>query len=843
MELICRIFETNAHEPDDRRKRKILSILLAGTAGCCILFLGFLVLVHFFFPILFSAEELVRLGIIVAVAFILCAACFLLNRYVSGIASGVIFTFCLTVLIALSDAPIQLASGRSLLLFSLPIIIASVIIRPYAAYIVAFVSGLIISVFAVGLGRFPNIPSIVFFFLIAFICWISMRSFDMMVGELKDSTESAEKALTLQRQTLKELETSEERYSLFVENFKGITYRGEIDFTPVFFHGAVEEITGYTEDDFISGKVRWDELIQKDDLRRVYHTIKAVAEIPNYSCDREYRIIRKDGKTRWIHEYIQNTSDANGTPHSVLGLVYDISEQKRIDVALEESRKRFEAVFNSTLDAIFLVDDHARHIEVNPAACELTGYSKQELLSMTVWDTLMGGTKNEASENEWGRFHRMGSIRGERILIRKDGTTAEFEFNATSNILPGVHCAVLRDIRKRKKLEEQLNHSVKMEALGRLAGGIAHDFNNLLTTIFGYCDIAKIQFHLPKNVLEIFEEIRNSAAMAATLTKQLLAFSRKQIMMMQVFDLNELIRNINTMLGRIIGEDIELGIITAKEDLFLRADVSQIEQIVMNLAVNSRDAMPHGGKLIIETGAVHLDESYTELHADVKPGEYVVITVTDTGCGMDGETIKNIFEPFFTTKDREKGTGLGLATVFGIVRQSGGHINVYSEVGHGTTFKIFFPRQHGSERTDIQKETTGHDTAGGFETLLLVEDDESLRKVMRRTLSGFGYTVIDTHSGQEALSIIAERQLHVVNMLITDVILPEMNVTSLTERISAIFPEIKILYISGYTEHTIIDHGIRSGGVDFLQKPFSPEMLAKKVREILDRSPGDNATG
>jgi two-component system cell cycle sensor histidine kinase/response regulator CckA len=834
MGFLQQLFKTNASDAEDARKRKILTILLLGITLFASFFLLIMALIHYTMPHVLTERDFLRFCRIGGITLAASLICYLVNRFLSGIISGFIFTICLTAIISISDTPVELASGRSLILFTIPIIMSSLLIRPYAGYFIAGISGLIITTMSFMQGRVPSIPSIFVLFIIAFICWISTRSLEITLRVLRQTNDSVEKSLFLHRKTRKELKKSEERYSSFVENFKGITYKGEMDFRPIFFHGAVEEITGYTEKNFVSGKVRWDQVINKEDMTRIYHTVKKIAEKPNFSCDREYRIIRKDGTLRWIHEFIQNTCNSRGKPQYVHGVIYDITEQKKIDTALKESRKRLEAIFNSTLDAVFLVDDKAYHIDVNPAATHLTGYSREELLSMSVLDMVMTYGGKEEGEREWKTFLHVGSIYGERIFRKKDGDIADFEFIAKAHIMPGLHLVVLRDITNHKRLEEQLRHSVKMEALGRLAGGIAHDFNNLLTTILGYCEIAKIQLDLPENVMEMLREIRGSAEMAAMLTKQLLAFSRKQVMKLEVFNLNELIRNMKCMLERIIGEDIKLVIRTSKEEIFVKADPSHIEQIIMNLVVNSRDAMPGGGKLTIETGVSVLETSYVELHSGVKPGEYVMIALTDTGCGMDGETMKNIFEPFFTTKDREKGTGLGLSTVFGIVKQSEGHINVYSEVGHGTTFKIYFPRRKETEQTEKQRRFEPKGIAGGSETLLLVEDDVALRKVMKRSLASFGYMVVDTGSGTDAITLVEEKVHMPVDLLVTDVILPGMNGKTLTGNLRKVFPELKVLYISGYTEHVIINHGILKDGVDFLPKPFTPDILAKKVREILD---------
>ena len=384
----------------------------------------------------------------------------------------------------------------------------------------------------------------------------------------------------------------------------------------------------------------------------------------------------------------------------------------------------------------------------------------------------------------------------------------------------------------RKRLEEQLAQSQKMEAIGQLAGGVAHDFNNLLTIISGYSELL-LTDHLDESRKGLLREIHKASDRAASLTRQLLAFSRKQVLEPKVLDLNALVGDVEKMLRRMIGEDIALATALDPSVNPVKVDPGQMEQVLMNLAVNARDAMPQGGKFTIETRNVELGETFAEGNGDVKAGSYVLMTISDTGCGMTAEVKAHIFEPFFTTKGPRKGTGLGLATVYGIVKQSGGHINVDSQVGGGTTFKIYLPAaREGIVATTSQPDLTT--MAKGTETLLLVEDEDAVRSMTRYALQTCGYTVLEAKNGQEALQL-ARDQSKAIQLLVTDVVMPEMGGRQLSEQLTHGRPGLKVLYLSGYTDDAVIRNGVLAAQVNFLQKPFTPSSLAYKVREVLDK--------
>jgi nitrogen-specific signal transduction histidine kinase/CheY-like chemotaxis protein len=393
------------------------------------------------------------------------------------------------------------------------------------------------------------------------------------------------------------------------------------------------------------------------------------------------------------------------------------------------------------------------------------------------------------------------------------------------------------DLTEQKQLEERLRQAQKMEAVGQLAGGVAHDFNNLLTIITGYSELLLGSLPPGDQGLEFLRQIKQAGERAASLTRQLLAFGRKQTLHIQVLDLNALVHNLQKMLRRLIGENIDIVI---EPDPLLgkvKVDPVQIEQVLLNLAVNARDAMPEGGTLTVATANVELDEVWGQSRPELVPGPYVQLTVRDTGCGMDSAVKAHLFEPFFTTKEVGKGTGLGLATVYGIVKQSGGHVEVDSKPGRGATFRIYLPRLEEADARFLEEESP-EELPGGKETVLLVEDEEEVRKFLRHSLQLNGYTVLEAASGTEALQVCAEHQGEIA-LLVTDVIMPQLNGRQLAERAATLQQDLRVLYISGYTDRVLDDHGVLGPGIAFLQKPVTPRALAEKVREVLD----DRKTG
>jgi two-component system, cell cycle sensor histidine kinase and response regulator CckA len=387
-----------------------------------------------------------------------------------------------------------------------------------------------------------------------------------------------------------------------------------------------------------------------------------------------------------------------------------------------------------------------------------------------------------------------------------------------------------------RKSEEQLRQWQRVEAIGRLAGGVAHDFNNLLMTILGCSELLLRDFDPADRRREEVEEIRRAAQRATSLTHQLLAFGRRQVLQPRVLDLNEIVENMNRMLKRMIGEDIQFLTILAAGLWPVKVDPGQIEQVIMNLVVNARDAMPDGGRLTLETANMNLNEEYAGRHISVKPGPFVMMAVTDTGCGMDAATQSHLFEPFFTTKEKGKGTGLGLSTVYGIIKQSGGNIWAYSELGRGSTFKVYLPRAEEAVKTHPPKEP--QPLAGkGTETILLVEDEDAVRSMISRVLQGSGYRVLEACQGAEAIDA-CRTHTGPIHLMVTDVIMPQMSGRELAERMAVFRPSMKVLFMSGYPDNAIVHHGVLDPGTAFLQKPFTLTALENKVREVLEANPG-----
>ena len=424
----------------------------------------------------------------------------------------------------------------------------------------------------------------------------------------------------------------------------------------------------------------------------------------------------------------------------------------------------------------------------------------------------------------------------ELTVRARDGKETVVSFNATTfhdrdRKLLGVFAAA-RDVTEHKELEERLRQSQKMDAIGRLAGGVAHDFNNLLTVINGYSDLLLGKLDTRDPMREEITQILNAGKHAAELTQQLLAFSRRQVLQPKVLDLNHLVLDVEKMLRRLLGEDIEIVTVLSPQAELVMADPGQMTQVLMNLAVNARDAMPSSGHLVIETAHLDLDQNSVKEHPEVEPGPYVQLTISDSGIGMDEATKSHIFEPFFTTKKSGQSTGLGLATVYGIVKQAGGSIWVYSEPGKGTTFKVYLPQVN--EGIPIQESKPEIESLRGDETILVVEDQADIRKLAQRILEGYGYQVLTAANGGEAL-LQAERHVGPIQLMLTDVVMPRMTGRELADRLKPLRPAMKVLYMSGYTDNVVVHRGIVDLGVAYLQKPFTPVGLAAKVRELLVR--------
>ena len=522
-----------------------------------------------------------------------------------------------------------------------------------------------------------------------------------------------------------------------------------------------------------------------------------------------------------------------------INLAWSVSEQVSGALArarLTQAHQRLFTAIQQTADSVVITNTEGSILYVNPAFERVSGYSQTEAIGQNPRILKSGKNNPELYDDLWASISQGKVWQGRLINKRKDGTlyTEDATINPVRDDNDNIvnYVSVKRDVTRELELEEQYRQAQKMEAIGQLTGGIAHDFNNLLTAVIGFAELAQMRLDPDDPIQKMVDKILYSGRRASDLVGQLMAFSRKQVIEAKTLNLNELVADFDKMLRRIIGEDTEMETILSPGLWPIKADRTQIEQVIVNLAVNARDAMPHGGHLTIKTANVTLDEEYGKTHLDVQPGEYVLLSVSDTGTGMPKEVQERIFEPFFTTKEQGKGSGLGLSTVFGIVQQGNGHIWTDSEEGVGTTFKIYFPRS--TEVMDASRQ--GEPAANipqGTETILLVEDEPAVREMAIITLQEQGYNVLEATNGQDALRLATEYANH-IDLLVTDVIMPQMNGKDLADQIIAVRPQTKTLFTSGYTDDAIIQHGVLKSGIAFLPKPFTPAALARKVRKTLD---------
>ena len=606
---------------------------------------------------------------------------------------------------------------------------------------------------------------------------------------------------------------------------------------------AVDRLFGYSAEE--ASQTPWDQFVVEEDRPLVAEALGRLLARPSASVALGFRVLHRRGDIRWVDLTATNLLHDPSVGALVTNF-RDATERKRSD----EMRNRLAAIVESSEDAILSLDLFGVIRTWNRGATRLYQYGAEEVLGRPFALLI----PREVEGDERAILERIA--RGEFVehyetrRRRKDGVLIEVSLTISpvrdlAGRIVGAS-KIARDLTEQRKdearlrrIEEQLRQSQKMEAVGRLAGGVAHDFNNLLSVVLSYSNLLIETLPSGDPIRDDLEEIAAAGTRAAAVTQQLLAFSRGQVLQPKVVELNQLLAGLNRMLSRLLGEDIDLTFFTHSQGRVF-ADPGQIEQVVMNLVVNARDAMPGGGKLTIETADVLFDESFAACHHGAKVGRYVMVAVTDTGEGMDAATRERIFEPFFTTKGPGQGTGLGLSTAFGIVQQSGGHIWVYSEPGVGTTFKVYFPRTERSveEAAGSLKPPPG--SLEGRETILVVEDEDSVRRSLRRILQQRGYDAIEARSGAEAL-LLCEKFEGKIELLITDVIMPQLSGRELEQRLTATRPGLKVLFISGYTENSIVHHGVLDRGIHFLAKPITPETLLRKVREVLDEPPGYQA--
>ncbi|MBZ5495709.1 MAG: PAS domain S-box protein [Acidobacteriia bacterium] len=627
------------------------------------------------------------------------------------------------------------------------------------------------------------------------------------------------------------LRESEERFSVFMANLPAGAFIKDAAGRILFANRYLQELLGFQDWEgqttlgLVSGEAG---LRMTEDDRQALEHGPVVAQETVVDC----RGISRTFETYKFPIRIERK------PVLLAGIAVDVTGRTLAEEAQRQAEQKYRSLFEHAVEGIFQSSPEGRFFTVNPALARTLGYSSPEEVISTVQDIAHQLYVDPERRREYARLlEEQGFVIGfECQSYRKDKSIIWVSFSTRAIRSP--EGKVLRyegtveDITERKRLEAQFRQAQKMEAIGILAGGVAHDFNNLLTVINGYTDslLSEVAKDDPKR--GDLEQIKQAGERAVSLTSQLLAFSRRQILQPRILDLNDAVAETSSIIRRLIGEDVDLNAVARPDLGLVKADPGQIQQIIMNLAVNAREAMPQGGRLTIETANADLDEEYVRRRAVVPAGRYVMLAISDNGIGMDAETQSRIFEPFFTTKGPGKGTGLGLSTVYGIVKQSGGFIWVYSEPGSGTTFKIYLPRVEGKAIT-LAGDEKAQPALRGIETVLVVEDDSAARTLIMRVLRERGYTVIEASDSREALRI-AQEYAREIHLLLTDVVMPETSGKALASQIEAARPGIKVLFVSGYTSDAIVHHGVLDSSVAFLSKPFKADALARKVREVLD---------
>ncbi|MGH9805636.1 MAG: response regulator [Candidatus Acidiferrales bacterium] len=654
-------------------------------------------------------------------------------------------------------------------------------------------------------------------------------------------------ALERKQASLKLWET-EQCFRLLARATSDVVWERRFDSNTLWYNQGIATQFGYSMDDNQRDDGWWQQRIHNDDRDRVLSKLEAVRSAGETYWSDQYRFQRADGSYVEVYDHGYLLYDALRRPRRMIGATLDLTERKQTEEAMQRSESQCRSLFENAPYGIYRASAEGRFLAVNPALLSMLGYdSEEELLHKKIGPTIF----LDAAER-WPlpkQMRGLGLVEGVEVRWkRKDGSplTVRVASHAVcdkqGNLLYLEGLA--EDVTQQRFLEEQLRLAQKMEAVGRLAGGIAHDFNNLLNVILGYTELLQEGLKSDGKLRGLAEEIYKAGRSAASLTHQLLAFSRQQVFELQEVSVNSVISDMEQMMTRLIGEDMELVTSLEPELGMVKADPGQLQQVIMNLAVNARDAMPEGGQLILETRNVELDSEYVRKHSVVRPGPYVMLAVSDSGVGMDNETQARVFEPFFTTKGLGKGTGLGLATVYGIVKQSGGFIWVYSEPGQGTTFKVYLPR-HAAEVGASQQLESGGDRPAplpGKETVLLVEDEPSVRSLTHRLLVRQGYTVLEAKDGDEAL-LVAEQAPRPVDLLLTDVVMPKMSGQQLAERLQTRWPRLKVLYMSGYTDSKVVPLITKENRVAYLQKPFGSKDLSQKVRLVLDSANGSSPAG
>jgi PAS domain S-box-containing protein len=572
----------------------------------------------------------------------------------------------------------------------------------------------------------------------------------------------------------------------------------------------------------------WRDLIHPDDLSSDESAATELLEGAVPHLEREQRLVRDDGRVVWVRIHVSTVRDAGGRPLYGLAQVQDITEQRRLETAVRERERLFRSVFERSLLAKLLYDDDGRILDANERTAELLGVERHELIGRHFSDF---AAAEDPLDGYWREMLEHGWSEGEADIETPAGRRHVI-FGAQANVQPGWHLANIQDVTEYRRLEERLRQGQKLEAVGRLAGGVAHDFNNMLTAISGYTGLLLARPELDDSLKTHVLHIEHAASRAAELTRQLLAFSRRQVLQPTVLDLNAVVESTRGMVTRLIGEHVQLETVLSQDAAPVVADESQLEQVLINLAVNARDAMPQGGKLRIETAIAAVAEG---VELPVPPGVYTTLSISDTGVGMSDDQLERLFEPFYSTKG-EAGVGLGLATVHGIVHQSGGHITVKSAPGSGARFTIYLPASPDSALSCGVPSRATPPALAGAGTVLLVEDEPAVRAVVGEMFEDHGYDVLSAAHGAEAVAL-AEAFEGTIDLLVTDVVMPGMSGQEVARRVAELRPETRTLFVSGYNDDAIHRHGVLAPGAGFLEKPFSSVELVLKARELLGGVP------
>ncbi|MBV9240538.1 MAG: PAS domain S-box protein [Acidobacteria bacterium] len=671
-------------------------------------------------------------------------------------------------------------------------------------------------------------------------------------------TDSVSSSL-LSRTSAVQIDTSEDNQAEFRRAFENAAIGmslNELDGSFLQVNRALCGMLGYTPNELL--RRSFPDLTPADhaELDHILRLRFESGEIDH--ADFEKELVHKKGHRIWVRITAAMLPDADGWPLHFIAQVQNISAQKQAFAVLQKAQDelrvrahdtlvRLAAVVESSSSAIYSADLDGEVLTWNAGAERLFGYTANEMIGSSLFVTVPADRRHEV--RSWLERVRRGERweLPETVRLKKDGAAVDVRISiAPINDADGsvvAACAIIDDITERKHLEKQFLQAQKMEAIGQLAGGVAHDFNNLLTVISGYSQMLLRSETLDPASENMIREIHKAGERAASLTHKLLAFSRNQVLKPRVVNINDAVIDSEAMLRRLIGENIVLKTYMDPALEEVNVDLSQIDHVLMNLAINARDAMPSGGRLILRTSNIRLTDAYCRVRPGTTPGAYVMLSVTDTGDGMDEETKSHIFEPFFTTKGPAKGTGLGLAMVHGFIEQSNGHIDVHSEMGKGTTFRLYLPTATSRQVSPIFEYAQDvNDLPAGCETILLVEDDNDVRRLAASVLRGCGYNVLESCNGRQAVGV--AQSMSMIDLLITDVVMPQISGRELAEQLTKAIPEMKLLYVSGYTDDDVIRHGVMRSSINFLQKPYSPASLAQSVRNILDKDRrAENADG